>query len=252
MKCEHHLGDNIINFIFFHQIKVYIEKNNIIIQYYCWDVYVKNVSEFNCSGNITIFPINLHNIHSIRVPEIYDMHQGSGTIQKSCCEDTLCGMFNKFLHAYRIPITVSTFEYIDYNVLDRFELLDDVYKNVDILVINSSPRSEQYHYNKPEWDTFITILSKKYKVAVSESLQNDDNLAISLANMSVKNIAAVATHVKIIIAINTGPFIPLFNSHILDNVQQIYLFGGNTIKKTRKIVHVSHITDLCIKDDNIL
>lgn len=246
MKCDHHLGDNIINFIFFHQIKDYIEKNNIIIQYYCWDIYVQNVSDFNCSKNITIFPINLDNIYKIRTPTIYDIHQGGRTIQQSCGEDTLCGMFNAFLHAYRIPITVSIFEYIDYNILERFELLDDVYKNVDILVINSSPKSGQYHYNKPEWDAFITILSKKYKVAVSERLQNNNNTTMSLANMSLKNIAAVATHVKIIIAINTGPFVPLFNTHILDNVQNIYLFAGSSIKKTRKIVHVLHITDLCI------
>ncbi len=238
MKCDHHLGDNIINFIFFHQIKEYIEQNNIFIHYYCGSMYISNVSDFNCSKNIIINPNII-----IGYP-MYVMHQGGRTIQKSCCEDTLCGMFNTFLNAYNIPITVSTFEYIDYNILERFELLPDVYKNVDILVINSSPKSGQYHYNKPEWDAFITILSKLHKVAVSEQLENNDNSTISLANISVKNIAAIATHVKIIIAINTGPFIPLFNTHILDNVQNIYLFAGSSIKKTRKIVHVSNISQL--------
>ena len=238
MKCDHHLGDNIINFIFFHQIKEYIEQNNIFIHYYCGSMYVSNISEFNCSKNVIINPDII-----IGYP-MYNMHQASGNIQKSCGEDTLCGMFNTFLNSYSIPIMVSTFEYIDSNILERFELLDNIYKNVDILVINSSPRSGQYHYNKPEWDTFITIISKKYKTAVSEKIQNNDNATLSLESMSVKNIAAIATRVKIIIAINTGPFIPLFNTHILDNVQQIYLFGGDSIKKTRKIAHVSRITDL--------
>ena len=36
-----HLGDNIINFIFFYKIKDYIESNNILIHYYCLKQYHK-------------------------------------------------------------------------------------------------------------------------------------------------------------------------------------------------------------------
>lgn len=43
------LGDSIINFIFFKQIKEYIESNNIIIHYRCKAQYHKNLSDFNYS-----------------------------------------------------------------------------------------------------------------------------------------------------------------------------------------------------------
>lgn len=49
------MGEHIINFIFFYKIKDYIELNNIIIHYYCWEQYHKNVSDFNCSKNIILF-----------------------------------------------------------------------------------------------------------------------------------------------------------------------------------------------------
>jgi hypothetical protein len=67
-----------------------------------------------------------------------------------------------------------------------------------------------------------------------------NNDILSLHDMSVKNIAALALNVKKIIAINTGPSIPLYNTDILNNVEIIYLFGNTDGKniyhfKTRKI-----------------
>ena len=55
------------------------------------------------------------------------------------------------------------------------------------------------------------------------------------------------THIainEIIIAINTGPSIPLYNTDILNNVDIIYLFGGCANFKTRKIRLVNHLNEL--------
>ena len=62
--------------------------------------------------------------------------------------------------------------------------------------------------------------------------------------MSVKNIAALALKVKKIIAINTGPSIPLYNTDILNNVEVIYLFGGSANFKTRKVKLVDKLIEL--------
>ena len=149
-------------------------------------------------------------------------------------------MFNIFLQKYNIPFSVNLFEYQDPELLTRYEHLDDKYKKLDILIINSPPLSGQYNYNKPEWDKFIINLTNKYVVATTQKV-NDSIL--SLDNISVKNIAAMALNVKIIIAINTGPSIPLYNTDILNNVNVIYLFGGGNMK-TRKIKLINNLNEL--------
>ena len=151
-------------------------------------------------------------------------------------------MFNIFLDKYKIPISVFSFEYKDDDLFQRYNNLHDIHKNINILVINSSPQSGQYNYNKPQWDNFITKLNNKYIVATTEKV-NDS--IISLHEMSVKNIASIALNVKIIIAINTGPFIPLFNTDILNHVDVIYVFGSNDYPvKTRKMQPKNDIEEL--------
>jgi|688.fasta_scaffold754862_1 hypothetical protein len=232
LQNGHHLGDNIINFIFFYKIKDYIEANNIIIHYYCLEKYHNNLADFNCSKNIIIMKWENKG---------YILWQGGNTPHQHWIEDKLCGMFNIFLNHYKIPISVNSFEYQDPELFARYENLDNKYKNIDILIINSTPLSCQYNYNKEIWNDFIIRLSGKYLVAVSETV-NDSIL--SLHDVSVKNIAAIALKVKKIIAINTGPSIPLYNTDILNNVDVIYLFGGSNIFKTRKIKCLTYLKEL--------
>jgi hypothetical protein len=240
--CHAHLGDNIINFIFFYKLKDYIESNNILIHYYCLKQYHKNLIEFNCSKNISILGLD-YDLDFVEIDKIgYLLWQGHNTPYQHVIEDKLCGMFNIFLQKYNIPISVNSFEYQDPDLITRYNILNDIYKKLDILIINSSPLSGQYKYNKPEWDNFIINLHKKYSLATTQKV--NDNI-LSLDNISVKDIAAMALHVKIIIAINTGPSIPLYNTDILNNVDVIYLFGGDGGGwKTRKIRLVNNLNEL--------
>ena len=232
LQNGHHLGDNIINFIFFNKIKDYIEENNIIIHYHCLEKYHNNLTEFNCSKNIIIKDWENKG---------YILWQGGNTPHQNCIEDKLCGMFNIFLKDSAIPLSVNSFEYQDPELFTRYENLDDKYKNIDILVINSTPLSSQYNYSKEIWNDFIIRLNQKYLVAVTEKV--NDNI-LSLHDMSVKNIAALALKVKKIIAINTGPSIPLYNTDILNSVEVIYLFGGCGHHKTRKIQQLDKLNQL--------
>jgi hypothetical protein len=227
-----HLGDNIINFIFFYKIKEYIEENDIIINYYCHGQYHKNLLDFKTSNNIHIFEYENKG---------YNLWQANVPV-RTYIEDSLCEMFNIFLKHYNIPITVQDFEYQDPDLFIRLNQIDDKYTCIDTLVINSQPLSGQYSYCKTEWDNFIMELSKKHKVATTEYV-NDEILCIN--NFSVKNIAALSLKVKTIIAINTGPSVPLYNTDILNSVDNIYLLseGGYTFK-TRKIRHFETLDKL--------
>ena len=233
LQNGHHLGDNIINFIFFNKINDYIEENNIIIHYHCLEKYHNNLTEFNCSKNIIIKDLENKG---------YVLWQGTVLKPYNYIEHKLCGMFNIFLKSASIPLLVNSFEYQDSELFTRYEKLDDKYKNIDILVINSTPLSRQYDaYNKDIWDDFIIRLSQKFSVAATQKV--NDNI-LSLHDMSLKNIAAVALKVKKIIAINTGPSIPLYNTDILNSVEVIYLFGGCGQHKTRKIQQLDKLNQL--------
>ena len=232
-QCGHHLGDNLINFIFFYKIKEYIEANNITIHYYCLPQYHKNLLEFKCSNNIKI--LNYENKGHV-------LWQGGTTPHQNFIEDKICGMFNIFLNTYKIPIQVNAFEYEDQDLFRRYNNLEDKYKNLNVLVINSKPLSGQLNnYDKPTWDNFIVELNKKYKIATSEKV-NDDIL--SLEEFTVKNIASVALNVKIIIAINTGPSTPLYNTHILNNIDVFFIACQCQHFKTRKVRLFHNLSDL--------
>jgi hypothetical protein len=127
-------------------------------------------------------------------------------------------------------------------LLLRYNNLENKYKHVDILIINSYALSGQYHMNKNEWDNFIIKIRKEFVIATTQKVNED---IIDLTKMNVKNIAAVALNAKYIIAINTGPSIPLYNTDILNNVHQIYLFGTNgAVFKTRKIKQTYSLSEL--------
>ena len=108
-------------------------------------------------------------------------------------------------------------------------------------MVNSKPKSGQIKYDKNEWDSFAIKLSKKYKIATTQKV--DDENVLSLNDFSVKNIAAVALKVKKIIAIDTGPSIPLYNTDILENVENVYIFGKNQFK-TRKFSLTKSLDEL--------
>jgi hypothetical protein len=230
----YHLGDQIINFIFFKKIKEYIEQHNIIIHYYCHKQYHSNLLDFKNSDNIII--LNWEN-------KGYFLWQGN-VPKDYYIEDTLCNMFNIFLKTYNIPISVESFEYADSYLFKIIEDMDNTYKNIDILVINSSPCSGQYNFNKSSWDDFVIKLTRKYKIATTSYI-NDSIL--SLHNISLIKIAAIALNVKKIIAINTGPSIPLYNTDILNRVENIYLFCNWYNYKTRKIEVVKNLDEVYCK-----
>ena len=234
-----HLGDHIINFIFFYKIKDYIEKNNITIHYYCLKQYHKNLLNFKCSENIQVFEYNEQENKNYG----YELWQCRAN-DHHYIEDQLCVMFNDFLKYYNIPIIVDSFEYQDDDLFRRFEMLDNKYKNIDILIINSRPYSQQYHYDKTKWDNFIIKLGNNRVVATSAKVEDESILALD--DICVKDIAAIALNVKIIIAINTGPSVPLYNTDILNNVDVVYLFNdlNHHNFKTRKFHKMQNIEEL--------
>ena len=140
-------------------------------------------------------------------------------------------MFNLFLQDCELGIQVHEWIYEDPRIIVWHNQLPEDYKNVDVLIINSTPLSDQYNYNKSVWNSEIIELSKRYKIATTEFVSSD---ILCLDKFKLKDIAALSINVNYIIGINTGALLPLFNTYTLENVKKMYIFGG--VFKHEKVV----------------
>jgi hypothetical protein len=227
---EWHLGDHIFNFIMLNNVKDYLEHNNVIIEYYCESVYHSQLSEFNFSNNVRIKDYCKNNngfnlwIGNSRDFEI-NAYNYNGNGYKY--DDFLVLYFNNFLKKQSIPIVINKLEYNDPTISNYYETIDKKYNgkysNLDILILNSTPRSGQYVKDNDKWTPFILKLNKKYKIVSTEKVDGvyctwDDHL-------TVKEIQAISSHSRKIIAISSGPITSLFNTLTLENVEVIYSFS---------------------------
>jgi hypothetical protein len=243
-----HLGDNIFNFILFYNIKNYLEENDIHIEYHLNEEHFSQVSEFNCSKNIHLSDssqiglnmwIGNQDLKASIFGEVYN-------IVSKKLDFYLVAYCNEILQKIEIPFEMKTFEYTDPDLLVRYELINNEHQNkyadLDFLILNSNAMSGQYYKDDNEWNFLINQLNAKFKIAVSEKVEGvlctrDDNLTI-------KDIAAISTHAKKIIAVSSGPIIGLFNTYTLNNVEVVYAFANNDIYGHPKFISNSDIKNI--------
>jgi len=247
-----HLGDQIFNFILFYNIKEYIESHKIKIHYYCEKQYHYQLSEFKCSKNIEIFEYSPH-LNMTDALHVWVGDQIFNTCWYNKCDEFqgkqniyYVAFFNEVLQTLRIPQTFKTLEYEDPDLLARYTNINkkcnSKYTELDFLIINSTARSGQYYRDDAEWNPLILKLNEKYKIVTTEKVKGvhctqDDNL-------TVKDIAAISTKAKKIIAVNSGVVPGLFNTYTLNNVDIIYTFSYADCHEHPKIVSMTNINDL--------
>ena len=256
---QYHLGDNIFNFILFYNIKKYIEKRNIFIDYYCKPNYIHQVSQFNCSNNIRIKNIDeglperaielwqnnqdigftFHDIH----------HKGENKNFKRVNYNLYYKLFfNKFLKKINFRYKISKLCYNDHDLIHRYDALDPKYKNIDLLILNSEPFSQQYNYNKDIWDGMIRLYNHKYKLVTTTKV--DGINCTTDNNLTVKDIAALSTKVKVIIAVNSGVVPGLLNEYTLSNVKQVYTFDNRCFYSFPKFQVKEDVREISINELN--
>jgi hypothetical protein len=253
----YHLGDNIFNFILFYQLKNYIEKHNIHIDYYCKSCYIEQVSEFNCSPNIRI-----KNCDDGLPPDAIELWQNNEMIGASFESFAIKGkeknfkrvnynlyyklFFNKFLKKIKIPVKIDSLYYIDSDLIARFNRLEQKYKEVDLLILNSVPFSGQYDYKKDVWDHMIRVYQKRFRVATTTKV--DGVLCTMDEHLTLKDIAAVSLNVKVVIAVNSGVLPALFNKNTLKNVRQFYTFDDRSFYSYPNFVVKDNIQEIGLKE----
>lgn len=224
---DYHLGDHIFNCILFYNIQQYIENNNIFINYYALPEYLNEITQFICCKNINIYDIKTKPLNSIHLwieNNVFDITYAKMT-KPFNYNLFLKKWFNNVMLYNNIPFNFDRFFYKDTDLLIRYDNMKEKYKNIDILYINSVPKSGQFNYIKDNWNYLARILQKKYKIITTTKVDNinctmDDNLF-------VKDIAAISTKAKIIIAVNSGVVPGLLNIYTLKNVKKVYIFDDN-------------------------
>jgi hypothetical protein len=110
------------------------------------------------------------------------------------------------------------------------------------LFINSEPLSGQHNYKKEEWDKLIYELSSKYKIITTNKV---DNILCSREdNLSIKDIAAISTNVDYVIAINTGPIVPLFNKYTMERVKQWFILDNEKKYSYPNFINIKQLNDI--------
>lgn len=234
---EYHLGDCIFVMVYLNNSKQYILDNNININFYINKQYIEQVSEFIPCDNVKIYNIEEKPqsardtwIKSLNKFSFEDIQTTESTLvryvdsKKMSFENYLITFLSEIGMLVGLP-PINEFSYEDEDLLIRYNQLDNKYKDIDILILNSTPKSGQYTYNKDEWNKLIINLNSQYKIITTEKV---DTILCSADNkLTIKDIAAVSTHVQYIIAVNSGPIVALFNKYTLKNVKKWYVFDNN-------------------------
>jgi hypothetical protein len=252
---KHHYGDNILNLKFFYNIAEILKQNNIIIKYYYSPEYITRREELDryIHANNTV---SLHPLHE-KPGHAHELWMGN-PIQIENVHHTI---MDKYFNLYYINIMkilglehvkINTSLYQDEPYLQEiYNKLDPKFQNVDILIINAEPKSNQLIYNKDKFNKMCIRLSKNYKVVTTNCVIPEIVCTMD-AKLMLQDIGAISTHAKYIIGTHSGPVTACFNSTTHANVKKWILFAdNNTTHESDKIVVVKSKYDTDTIEKNI-
>ena len=256
----YHLGDNVFNMIFFKILETYFNDNKIIIYYFCQNEYISQIKEFNSSPNIIIDGIHNKPHNSVEIwidkpilgfswTNYYHRNKEKG-MHRSNYNKFFSEFFNKVLKMMSIPRKINLFYYKDRNLIERYIFLkkqyNNKYSNIDLLILNSEPKSGQYDYNKSNWDNYIKKINSYFKVICTTKVDGvnctmDDNL-------SIKDIASISIKAKVIIAVNSGVVPGLLNKYTLNNVRHVFIFDDRCKYSYKKFENKNQVFEITINE----
>lgn len=283
-----HLGDALFCLIYLNSCKDYILKHNITVNYYIKEKHVSQIKEFVACKNIHIKPIIFDkkcnqtnfkkplqflndvlldfNLCDTNIPEnsintyhgyfsLYDFFLMDLNFLKfnehiTPFNDHLEKYFSKILSKKLGFPSMRLLVNKDTSLLKRYDDLPEKYKNIDILIINSEPQSNQYDLesNRKEFNAMIKTLAKDYKVVTTEKV---DNILCSRDNkLTLKDIGAISTHADYIIAINTGPFVACLNKYAFKHVKKWFQFDTRMPFNYGRNWYINKSFDEIIKEIN--
>ena len=233
-----HYGDNILNLKFLFNISKILKDKNILIHYYYDNNYCKKIEELQRYVDPAVVILHQLTYRPTYAIELWVANEIDGVTEKDF-DNYIKLFYNKILkhlHLDNLNIDISLYQnepYLD----EKYNKLDSKFKDIDILIINSTPQSGQFKYNKEIFDAMCVRLSKKYKVVTTEPIT--DIIPSTLRDkLAMQDIGAISTRVKYVIGVHTGPVIPTLNKMTRDNIKKWILFASNGITHTEPKINV--------------
>jgi hypothetical protein len=215
-----HYGDSILNLKFFYNISEQLKANNIHINYYYDEKYITDVSELK--RYVDTETLSLYTM-AYKPADAIDIWMGDDIDNVSYkIFDTYYDMFYrkilKQIGLDELDIDTSLYQKED-NLIDIYSSLEEKFKNLDILIVNANPKSEQIEYDKTAMDAMCVRLAARYKIATT-TFVNESIPCTFRSGLKIQDIGAISTHAKYIIAINTGPIVGCFNLYTKQHVKK--------------------------------
>lgn len=241
--CGFHYGDNIVNLKFLYAISKKLKENNIMIYYYYDSNQNKNIVEFQRYVDKETLTLRLI---SEAPPESIELWMGMDIDGVGHVDFDLYfpKFYTRILTALNLQdqgIDVSLYQKEDY-LLEIYSRLDNKYKDLDILILNSQPHSGQFPtYNVDTMNALCRRLATKYKIATSTYV--DDSIPCTFTDgLTIQDIGAISTHAKVIVAVFSGPITACFNQYTKEHVKKWILLLGHPIKFTEiKMILVDNV-----------
>ena len=227
------LGDSVFNMIFINLIEERIIADNILFCYFTKNEYIQQLTQFikpRLVNHVKLFSLDQIPAHSIElwINNSYFVYTFDCSLISSHFSvdynDFYLNYFKHVLQILTINANIQSIMYSDNDLLVRANAIPPEYKPVDVLILNSQPFSGQYNYNKCIWDKYIQHLNSNSSLKIVTTTKVEGVLCTFDQNMTIKDIAALSTQSKVVIAINSGVFPGLLNVHTMESVKQFYIF----------------------------
>ena len=242
-KC--HYGDNLFILKFIYNNSNILKQKGVKVNLYYNNEYCSNSNEleqYTDKDVVTLHPISQKppNTHILWMGDAID------NVNFYEMEEYFKKYYAKLASILGLdPNTtdISLYQKEEY-LLYIYDIMPNKYKDLDILIINAEPKSDQFTYNIQKMNDMCMRLKDKYKIATTAPV--DDSIPSTMRDkLTMRDIGAISTKAKYIIAVHSGPFVPCYNLDTKNNVKKIILLlNGKYVFKEMNVILINDIEEL--------
>jgi hypothetical protein len=240
--CPVRMGDNLLNLKYLLFLSKHLKEMNYTIYYYYDKKYTfgdEQIMPYVDPDVIQLRPINEVPTHSIG---LWMAHTLNGITNNDNFELYYHHFYSNMLYYLNLDRTAfSTSLWIDEPFLQNtYETLDSKYKDIDILILNNTSYSGLYKDNT-QFIGLAKHLHQRFNIVTVQPVDSD---ITSTVGLSVRDIGAISTHSKYIIAVFSGPMVACFNKQAKESVKKWFFVTAGERVKFDSIDYEHVITDL--------
>ena len=223
---KYHYGDSIFNLRFFYNIVSFLKANEITILYFYNPDYIKcpkELENYTSAPTVRLLPMGHPNMKDPIHLWMGDPIDGCSNVSDFikyfrllyCNVSTLVGL--------QLPPEYTSFFQPESYLTTLYDRMDEKYKKLNILVVNSAPQSSQFPYIKKKFDKICKKLVAPNRKIATTTYVEDTIPCTFKDSLSIQEIGAISTKANIIIGVLSGPMTACFNSETINHVEKIFL-----------------------------